>query len=98
MADKQHITLQIVSRKIALNILPEQEPFYRDAAVRINDTYQKYVKAYPNLPVEQVWIYVALEMAVNLQSDARDKNIAPILDKIRELNQLIEKTLNNELQ
>jgi len=96
MADKQRITLNIVSRKVALNIVPEQEPFYRDAAVRINEKYQQYIKAYPNLPVEQIWIYVALEMAVNLQSDQRDKNIGPLLEKVRELNQLIEKTLNNE--
>lgn len=96
MPEKQRITLQIVSRKIALNVIPEQEPFYRDAAVKINEKYQQYQRAYPNLPVEQIWIYVALEMAVNLHSDAREKNIEPILSKIRELNQLIEETLKNE--
>ena len=48
------------------------------------------------MPVEQLWIYVALALAVNLQSDARDKNIGPIIDKVRELNQLIEETLNKE--
>lgn len=95
MPDKQRITLQIGAHKIVLNINPEQEPFYRDAAVRLNEQYQQYARRFPNLPVEQLWIYVALSMAVNLQSDARDKNIEPLMEKIRELNQLIEKTLNN---
>lgn len=95
MPDKQRITLQIGAHKIVLNINPEQEPFYRDAAVRLSEQYQQYARRFPNLPVEQIWIYVALSMAVNLQSDARDKNIEPLMEKIRELNQLIEKTLNN---
>lgn len=94
MAEKQHITLQIDCHKIALNVNPEQEAIYRDAAVRINEKYRQYAAAYPNLPVEQIWIYVSLAMAVNLQSDARDKNIAPIIEKVRELNKLIEQTLN----
>ena len=96
MADTQHITLQIVSHRVALNIVPEQEPLYRNAAHKINELYQKYQKVYPNMPVEQLWSYVALALAVNLQSDARDKNIGPIIDKVRELNQLIEETLNKE--
>lgn len=94
MADKQHITLQIDCHRIALNVDPAQEAVYRDAALRINEKYRQYAAAYPNMPVEQLWVYVSLAMAVNLQSDARDKNIAPILDKIRELNALIDKTLN----
>lgn len=93
MADKQRITLQIVSHRVALNIVPEQEPIYREAAKKINELYDKYQRGYANMPVEQLWIYVALELAVNLHSDARDKNIEPILEKIRELNQLIENTL-----
>lgn len=96
MAATQRITLQIGAHRIALNIKPEQEPFYRDAAVKLNEQYNRYARTYPNLPVEQIWIYVALSMAVNLQSDARDKNIEPLLTKIRELNQLIVETLNED--
>ena len=54
MADTQHITLQIVSHRVALNIVPEQEPLYRNAAHKINELYQKYQKVYPNMPVEQL--------------------------------------------
>lgn len=93
MADKQRITLQIVSQRVALNIVPDQEPIYREAAKKINALYEKYQQAYSKMNSEELWLYVALELAVNLHSDARDKNIEPILEKIRELNQLIENTL-----
>jgi len=79
---------------VPLLIDPKDESSYRDAAVMLNQQYKQYAAAYPQLPVEQLWIYVALSVAVNLQSDARDKNLAPILEKIKELNQLITDTIN----
>lgn len=93
MPSKQHISLQIGAHHLSLNIDPQQEPLYRDAASLLNEKYKQYAAAFPNLPVEQIWIYVALSMAVNLQSDARDKNLAPVLAKIKELNQLLSETL-----
>lgn len=59
----------------------------------MNEKYNQYAKAYPNLSVEQVWVYVALSMAVNLQSDARDKSLEPFVDKIHELNELIKEAI-----
>ena len=38
-------------------------------------------------------MYTALEMAVSLQSDARDKSLVPIEKELAELNKLIEKTI-----
>lgn len=95
-APKQRISLQLGAHHISLVIDPAQEPIYRDAAARLEAKYKQYVNAFPSLSVEQIWIYVALDMAVNLQSDAREKNIAPLLAKMRELNQLITETLTEE--
>lgn len=89
MENLQNITLRLVSHTVALSVPRDQEPIYRKAAERINEAYKKYSNRYSNLPVEQIWVYVALEMAVNFQSDVRDKNIQPILEKIKELNELI---------
>jgi hypothetical protein len=52
----------------------------------------------PNQSAEQIWVYVALEMAVNLQADAHAHRLQPIEEKVQELNQLILKTIqtNNE--
>ena len=44
---------------------------------------------------EQIWVYVALEMAVNLQADAHAHRLQPVEEKIQELNQLIINTLQN---
>ena len=41
-------------------------------------------------------MYVALELAVNLHSDAREKNLKPILEKLEVLNQLIESCLQDQ--
>lgn len=96
MTDKQNISLQLDCHRVALAVERSQEPIYRDAARRVNEIYQKYSKAYPNLPVEKVWVYTALELAVNFQSDVRDKNLQPVLEKLQELNQLINETLSLE--
>ena len=94
MTDKQNITLNLDAHRVTLSVDRDQEPVYRDAAARVNEIYRKYTRSFPNLPVEKLWVYTALELAVNFQSDVRDKRLQPVLEKIRELNQLINQSLN----
>ena len=95
---KQHITLQLDAHHISLNVLADKEVLYRNAAEQINNRYRHYRKLLPNQSAEQIWVYVALEMAVNLQADAHAHRMQPIEEKVQELNQLILKTIqtNNE--
>ena len=93
MADKQHINLRIGAHTVSLNVNAEDEPLYRNAAQKIIDTYAKYEKHFPKTSVEQLWVYVAIELAVNLQSDMRDKQLQPLMDVVRQMNEEIEKTL-----
>ena len=86
---KQHITLQLDSHKLAFDIVPEKEPCYRQAAQQINRYFQIYQKQMPRATTELLWAYVALQMAVNLYDDAREKSLQPIEEKLEELNQLI---------
>ncbi|MBQ9339758.1 MAG: cell division protein ZapA [Paludibacteraceae bacterium] len=95
MNNKQHINLRIGAHTVPLNINAEDEPLYRNAAARIIDTYDKYERNFPNRSVEQLWVYVAIELAVNLQSDMRDKQLQPLLDTIQQLNEQIEKAIND---
>ncbi len=90
MADKQNITLLLDVHRVSVAVEREQEPVYREAAKRVNEVYHKYAKNFPNLPVEKLWVYTALELAVNFQSDVRDKNLQPVLAKMQELTRLIE--------
>ena len=86
---KQHITLQLDAHHLSLNIPADTEALYRNAAEMINERYRRYSQKLPTSSAEQVWVYVALDMAVNLQADAHAHRLQPIDEKIQELNQLI---------
>ena len=92
--DKQHINLHLDAHTVGLDVPREQEPNYRAAADLLNRRYQYYLKLRPNASAEQLWMYTALEVAVALQSDAREKSLAPVEKELKELNQLIINTIN----
>jgi hypothetical protein len=93
ISDKQHINLRLDAHSVGLDIPREQEPNYRAAAELLNKRYQYYLKLRPNASAEQLWMYTALEVAVSLQSDAREKSIAPVEKALKELNKEILETL-----
>jgi hypothetical protein len=55
----------------------------------INERYRYYQRIAPTRSAEQIWVYVALDMAVNLCSDAHANRLQPIDEKIQELNKII---------
>ena len=93
---KQHINLQIGAHNVSLDVPREAEPLYRKAAVTLNERFQYYQRRMLKASAEQLWLYVALELAVNLHADAREKSLKPIQEKIEVLNQLIENCLQKE--
>lgn len=93
-SDKQHINLRLDAHIVGLDVPREQEPNYRAAAELLNKRYQYYLKLRPNASAEQLWMYTALEVAVALQSDVREKSLVPVEKELKELNQLILKTIN----
>lgn len=92
--DKQHINLRLDAHLVGLDVPRDQEPNYRAAAELLNKRYQYYLKLRPNASAEQLWMYTALEVAVALQSDVREKSLVPVEKELKELNQLILKTIN----
>lgn len=97
-AIKVNINLQLDAHHISLKVPIDKEVLYRNAAEKINERYRHYCKLFPNQSAEKIWVYVALDMAVNLQADAHAHRLQPIDEKIQELNQMIIKTIqiNNE--
>jgi hypothetical protein len=93
--DKQHINLHLDAHTVGLDVPREQEPNYRKAAELLNRRYQYYLKLRPNASAEQLWMYTALEVAVALQSDAREKSLIPVEAALKELNKQILTTINN---
>jgi len=92
--DKQHINLRLDAHMVGLDVPRDQEPNYRAAAELLNKRYQYYLKLRPNASAEQLWMYTALEVAVALQSDVREKSLVPVEKELKEINQLILKTIN----
>lgn len=86
----QHIVLKLDTHNVALNIPADREPIYREAAELLNERYHVYQRRNPSASIEKIWLYVALEAAVNLKSDEREKGLATINKKIQAINQLIE--------
>ena len=93
-SEKQHINLRLDAHMVGLDVPREQEPNYRAAAELLNKRYQYYLKLRPNASAEQLWMYTALEVAVALQSDVREKSLVPVEKELKEINQLILKTIN----
>lgn len=94
LEDKQHINLHLDAHTVGLDVPRDQEPNFRKAAQLLNSRYQYYLKLRPNASAEQLWMYTALEVAVSLQSDAREKSLEPVEKQITELNLLIKNTIH----
>ena len=90
---KQHINLKLDIHTVSLDIDPEKEPTYRDAAEWLNKRYLFYQTHFRNASPEKLWLYVALESAVGLHADVRDKSLEPVKNKLAELNNKIQELL-----
>lgn len=90
-SNKQNINLYLDAHHVHLEVDSEKEEFYRQAAVLLNRRHQHYVKSQPRASAEQVWMYVALDVAVNLCSDAREKSLEPVEKQLSLLNDQIKK-------
>ena len=86
---KQHITLQLDAHHISINVLAHQEHLYRDAAKILNEKYRHYQRKMQTSSAEQLWVYVALDMAVNLCVESHAQRLQPIDEKVQELNKII---------
>jgi cell division protein ZapA (FtsZ GTPase activity inhibitor) len=86
---KQHITLQLDSHHISINVPAHQEHLYRDAAKILNEKYRHYQRKMQTSSAEQLWVYVALDMAVNLCAESHAQRLQPIDEKVQELNKII---------
>lgn len=93
----QHINLRLDAHTVSLRVPRKVESLYRAAGKMLNDRYAYYRMSQPKVSAEQLWMYVALEAAVNLQSDARAKDIEPIEKEVKELNERILNVLNKKL-
>jgi len=95
ISDKQHINLHLDAHSVGLDVPRDQEPNFRKAAELLNKRYQYYLKLRPNASAEQLWMYTALEVAVALQSDAREKSLEPVEEALKHLNEAVLSALKS---
>ena len=95
ISDKQHINLHLDAHSVGLDVPRDQEPNYSAAADLLNRRFQYYLKLRPNASAEQLWMYTALEVAVALQSDVREKSLVPVEKELKELNELVLNSLKS---
>lgn len=87
------VNLHLGVHTVRLSVPAELESVYREAGHQLNEQYEFYRQRQPKASAEQVWMYVALAFAVNLNHDSRDKAMEPVVEKIKEINQLIQSNL-----
>jgi len=90
-----NITLQIGEHTMRFPVAWNEEKYFREAAAHLNNRFQYYSSGMKNKSAEQIWVYVALEAAVNLLRENAKYDIEPMLQRIENINQSITDALNN---
>ena len=84
-----NITLQVGDHTLRFPVAWNEEKYYRDAVAHLNQRFQYYSSGMKNKSAEQIWVYVALEAAVNLQRENARYDIEPVMQRIKTINQTI---------
>lgn len=90
-----NITLQIGDHTMRFPVAWNEEKYYREAAEHLNKRFQYYSSGMKNKSAEQIWVYVALEAAVNLQRENAKYDIQPIMQRLQDINKSITDALDN---
>ena len=91
---KIHIRLHVYDTDIPVNVLPEDEPFCRNAAKLITDKVSKLSELYKHSRSEKDILYMAmLDIAINLEIEKAKNDTKPYNDILKKLTAEIEKSL-----
>lgn len=90
-----NITLQIGDHTMRFPVAWNEEKYYREAAEHLNKRFQYYSSGMKNKSAEQIWVYVALEAAVNLHRENARYDIEPVMSRIDTINKTIIDALTN---
>ena len=90
-----NITLQVGDHTMRFPVAWNEEKFYREAAEHLNQRFRYYSSGMKNKSAEQIWVYVALEAAVNLHRENARYDMEPVMDRLDSINQSIIEALND---
>ena len=92
--EKLRIRLQVYDTDMPVNIRPQDEPLYRDAASLITKTMNTYAERYKGPKNDKEILYMALiEIALRYEMEKLRNNTEPYDDIIKKLTSEIEEVL-----
>ncbi len=94
---KLHIRLHVYDTDIPVNVLPEEESFYRDAAKLITNTVNHYSELFKTTKSSKEILYMALiDIALDLEFLKKRNDTKPYDDILKKLTAEIEESLGVE--
>lgn len=92
--EKLRIRLHVYDTDMPVNIRPQDEPLYRDAASLITKTMNTYAERYNGPKNDKEILYMALiEIALRYEMEKLRNNTEPYDDIIKKLTSEIEEVL-----
>ena len=95
MADnKLHIRLHVYDTDISVNIIREEEEYYRNAAKLITDTVNTYASVFKGRKSDKELLYMALiDIALRYEKESARNDTDPFSDILGKLTSEIEEVL-----
>lgn len=92
--EKLRIRLHVYDTEIPVNVLPDEEPLYRDAASLITQTVNAYQSRYKGPKNEKEILYMALiEIALRYEIQLKRNDTEPYRDVLNKIISEIEEAL-----
>ena len=92
--EKLHIRLHVYDTEISVNVLREDEEYYRKAAKLITDTVNTYASVFKGRKGDKDLLYMALiDIALRYEKESRRNDTVPFTDILGKLTSEIEDTL-----
>ncbi len=90
MERKLSINVNVAGRNYSLTIAMEEEENIRKAASIINEKVLKYRQKFANKDTQDFLAISSLQFVVKLIESEKNKDIEPLIDEIKDLNELLE--------
>lgn len=93
---KQHITLHVYDTSMSVYCQPDQEEYYRKAAVKITQTVNQYAQVFKGKKSDKEILYMTLiDIALQLELEKQRNDTEPFADILEKLKGEIEQELNH---
>ena len=93
-SNKLHIRLHVYDTEISVNVVREDEKFYRDAAKLITDTVNTYAQVFKGRKSDKELLYMALiDIALRYEKELKRNDTVPYSNILEQITSEIEEAL-----